>query len=96
MFIGGEGMWREHFEKKVLLLGEAYWGEERITNHCIGFGQITATVCGSKNYEVKAGIWHGRLVQLQCSCPYTWRNRKCKHMAALLFQLENWGFLNDR
>ena len=78
------------FSKEVLIRGEEYeeMGNVRIT----GFtgSQATAIVDGTYPYEVRVEFAKdGHLLRHACTCPYHEKGKCCKHIAALLFALDN-------
>lgn len=43
---------------------------------------------GTEDYEVDIEMEGGRICEMYCSCPYAEGGNNCKHMAAVLFEIE--------
>ena len=80
---------KEYFSSEILSRGYDYWKKGLIRNVCINGSNITAKVCGSEVYEVDAEIVDGMLRDASCDCPYNSTGTYCKHIAALMYYLEN-------
>ena len=50
---------------------------------------ISATVSGTELYEVEIFLDHDEVYDMDCDCPYAEDGNYCKHMAAVLYELEN-------
>lgn len=49
---------------------------------------ITATVYGSSVYNVEIRLKGGNIESMDCDCPYSMEGNNCKHMAAVLYAVE--------
>ncbi len=47
-----------------------------------------ATVHGSENYHVQIKISKEKVKEMYCDCPFAAGGKHCKHMAAMLYELE--------
>ena len=47
-----------------------------------------AVVSGSEDYSVEIVIENGKVLSMVCDCPYAEDGNNCKHMAAVLYEIE--------
>ena len=47
-----------------------------------------AVVDGSRSYHVEIQYDRGSVMDMQCDCPYAMDGKNCKHMAAVLYEIE--------
>ncbi len=87
--------WKELFRPHILERGLDYYETGAV-------GEITSTddgfqavVEGTKDYEVEIEIRDGEIQDMWCSCPYAEEGQNCKHMAAVLFEIEEKGYKGD-
>ena len=82
--------WKNLFASHILDRGENY--------HRVGVvtevkkdenGNYEAVVVGSDDYHVEINIENEEIKDLWCECPHAYDGNYCKHMAAVLFYLEN-------
>lgn len=80
--------WKSLFQAHILARGLDYYKSEAVkdierteTGYC-------ATVEGTEDYEVEIEIRDGRICDMECSCPYAKGGSYCKHMAAVLYEIE--------
>lgn len=52
-------------------------------------GVYTATVVGGDDYMVEIVFHNGNIIGMDCDCPYAMDGHNCKHMAAVLFAIED-------
>lgn len=78
--------WKKLFEAHILERGYDYYLENAVENIDISEDIIRADVIGSEDYEVEISINNGEVTDMYCSCPYALDGRKCKHMAAVLYE----------
>ena len=75
--------WKTKFQKHILERGYHYTYNvnrvKRSNNH------VEACVSGTKDYLVKVNLDN---YSMSCTCPY-FEHANCKHVAALLYYLEN-------
>ena len=81
--------WRHLFPSHILQRGEAYYDEGLVAIDEISEEKITAVVEGSEFYEVQIWINHGRVDGMDCTCPNASEGNNCKHMAAVLYEMED-------
>lgn len=81
--------WEQLFQPHILCRGEAYYEEGRVEDLTFSQGTYTATVYGTDDYTVEI-LTCGEIVEaMDCTCPYAQDGRNCKHMAAVLYAIEN-------
>ena len=80
--------WKEEFAPHILARGKKYYEERKV--RCIQRCGNTyiASVEGTEDYEVEISFAEEKIEQMRCNCPYAPENN-CKHMAAVLFSLED-------
>ena len=81
--------WKKYFEPQILVLGMDYYKSGLVMNYDRDEDSIQATVCGRYDYEVFLSLEDGEIADMQCTCPYSDRGNRCKHMAAVLFYMED-------
>lgn len=80
--------WKDLFQEHILARGEAYYFEGAVLElHKTEHG-YHAVVEGTEDYEVDIEMEGGRGCEMYCSCPYAENGNNCKHMAAVLFEIE--------
>ena len=83
--------WKEHFQPWILERGRADWKEGRIKELDRTEDLITARISGTSGeaYQVKVLLEHDDSREMTCTCPYAVKNSTCKHMAAVLFAMQD-------
>ena len=80
--------WKDLFQGHILDRGEAYYFDGAVLElHKTEHG-YHAAVEGTEDYEVDIEMEGGRVCEMYCSCPYAENGNNCKHMAAVLFEIE--------
>ncbi|WP_294578273.1 exonuclease domain-containing protein [uncultured Thomasclavelia sp.] len=79
--------WQSLFQPSIVSRGQALYQEDKVAIIFQDENQIVGNVAGSENYLVSLMIANQKIKKLSCSCPYASRGRRCKHMAALLFKV---------
>ena len=80
--------WKDLFQEHILARGEAYYFDGAVLElHKTEHG-YHAVVEGTEDYEVDIEMEGGRVCEMYCSCPYAENGNNCKHMAAVLFEIE--------
>lgn len=80
--------WKDLFQEHILARGEAYYFEGAVLElHKTEHG-YHAVVEGTEDYEVDIEMEGERVCEMYCSCPYAENGNNCKHMAAVLFEIE--------
>ena len=74
--------WKDLFQEHILDRGESYYFDGAVL-------ELHKTVVeGTEDYEVDIEMEGGRICEMYCSCPYAEGGNNCKHMAAVLFEIE--------
>ena len=81
--------WKKLFSKTILDRGYGYFLEGAVENISKEDDVISATVSGTQLYEVEIYLDNGEVSDMECDCPYAEDGNYCKHMAAVLYELEN-------
>ena len=80
---------KDDFNTRILSRGYEYY-EDGLVEYVLLKGNIvTAKVEGSETYDVSVEIDNGIFIDGDCTCPYASDGSYCKHMAALLYYLDN-------
>ena len=80
--------WRDLFQDHILARGEMYYYDGAVLElHKTEHG-YQAIVEGTEDYEVEIEIEEGEVCEMYCSCPYAEDGSHCKHMAAVLYEIE--------
>ena len=86
----------ELFEEKILERGYNYYLEDSVHEVTKNGNYYEGLVYGTEIYEVQLKInRNGNVEDMDCDCPYAEENN-CKHMAALLYYLENEGQVESK
>jgi len=80
--------WEGLFAPQILDRGLDYYQRGLVTNFVTTNGQIQANVLGTERYRVTLTVQDDQLVDADCDCPYAAEGEYCKHMAAVLFMLD--------
>lgn len=83
--------WKELFRTHILKRGLNYYEMGAVKSIEQEGNGYTAVVTGSEDYEVEIEIRDGEINDMWCSCPYAEGGNYCKHMAAVLYELEEEG-----
>ena len=81
--------WKVLFSKTILGRGKKYALEGAVEKLMKEGDRLRAIVMGTGNYLVEMSLRNGMPVAMDCTCPYASDGKNCKHMAAVLFALEN-------
>ena len=80
--------WKDLFQEHILDRGESYYFDGAVLElHKTEHG-YHGVVEGTEDYEVDIEMKGGRICEMYCSCPYAEGGNNCKHMAAVLFEIE--------
>lgn len=82
-------MWKYLFQEHILGRGIDYFIRNLVENVYIKDNMIEATVYGTEEYKVEIIKKDEEVMDLSCNCPYADAGNNCKHMAAVLFYLED-------
>ncbi len=83
--------WKRRFQELVLERGNRYYKENRVQNFRYEDEEYRARIIGSASYNVEIKIKNGDLVFARCSCPHAAKGNYCKHMAALMYAIDDKG-----
>ena len=81
--------WKNLFRKTILDRGYGYYLEGAVEDISREDDAISATVSGTELYEVEIFLDHDEVYDMDCDCPYAEDGNYCKHMAAVLYELED-------
>lgn len=86
----------ELFEEKILKRGYSYYLDDSVHDVTKNGNCYEGLVYGTEIYEVQVEIdEEGNVEDMDCDCPYAEENN-CKHMAALLYYIENDGKIESK
>lgn len=85
--------WQDEFRWIIWQRGETYYHEGAVRFLRKNGHSYHAVVEGTEDYEVDIDLL-GR--KLSCTCPYARRGENCKHMAAVLMDIEDRGMEQDK
>ena len=81
--------WRDYIPSQILKRGEEYYSDCCVEDLERNGSSYTATVEGTEDYYVVLKIENGKVKAPTCTCPYAEEHRYCKHIAAVLFEIED-------
>ena len=81
--------WRDLFKPWILERGQAYFECGQVTELEDDGNLVRAEVSGSQVYHVEIRRSGKRVERMSCDCPYADKDENCKHMAAVLYALED-------
>lgn len=82
-------MWKHLFQDHILGRGLDYFIRNLVENVYVKDNIIEATAYGTEEYKVEIVKKNDEIIELSCNCPYADGGNNCKHMAAVLFYLED-------
>ena len=80
---------KDDFNTRILSRGYEYYEDGLVEDVLLKGNIVTAKVEGSEIYDVSVEIDNGIFIDGDCTCPYASDGSYCKHMAALLYYLDN-------
>ena len=80
--------WKDLFQEHILARGEMYYYDGAVRGLRKTEHGYHAVVEGTEDYEVDIEIKEGQVDEMHCSCPYAEDGNNCKHMAAVLYEIE--------
>lgn len=80
--------WKNLFREHILERGRNYYYVGAVTEFQKTKNGYRAIVEGTEDYEVEIEIEEGNICDMYCSCPYAEDGNYCKHMAAVLYKME--------
>lgn len=81
--------WRDLFRPWILERGLDYFECGQVVGMEGEGNLVRAEVCGSQVYHVEIRHSGKRVDCMSCDCPYADKDENCKHMAAVLFAMED-------
>ena len=81
--------WKKLFREHILARGVAYYYDAAVLELQKTEHGYHAVVEGTEDYEVDIEMEEGQIYEMYCSCPYAEDGNNCKHMAAVLFEIED-------
>lgn len=86
--VTAEMEWKTKFSSTIRERGKRYYLAGNVKNFKQEGTRIQATVKGTKSYRVTIETDGSRILDMYCSCPYAEDGTYCKHMAAVLYEME--------
>ena len=80
--------WRNEFRPHILERGLNYYESGMVTDLEQTDDGYKAVVRGSEDYSVEIVIENDEVAAMFCDCPYADDGNYCKHMAAVLYEIE--------
>ncbi len=83
--------WERKFNKSILEQGKYYYTHDYVQELTYKDHVYNAKIIDSGTYRVEIKIRNNDLVYMICSCAYSKKGYYCKHMAAVMFAIEEKG-----
>lgn len=80
--------WERRFQSHILSRGWNYAADGAVSGLNKNGDTVTAVVEGTEYYRVEIGYIGSMVSEAYCSCPYAADGNWCKHMAAVLYEIE--------
>lgn len=87
--------WERLFAPHILVRGRDYYDFGAVENMQKTEDGYTAQVEGTDLYDVGIELSRNAVQDMWCTCPYAADGSRCKHMAAVLYALEDEDLLSD-
>lgn len=81
--------WKKAFRSTMLEKGMQIYNNKRVFDLKENNKRYTASVLGTKRYEVSITVQDGKIKSARCQCPVSKGMGWCEHMAAVLYAVEN-------
>lgn len=81
--------WKDLFRTHILERGLNYYEEGYVTSLEETSTGYTAVVEGTDDYDVEIEMRDDQVYDMTCTCPYAAEGNYCKHMAAVLYKIED-------
>lgn len=88
--------WEDYFEPHILERGWRYAKGGAVHNLVKHEGKVEAIVAGSEYYKVSISRAGKAINKAYCSCPYAASGSWCKHMAAVLYEADQYDAGYDK
>ena len=86
--------WERRFQSHILSRGWNYAADGAVSGLNKNGDTVTAVVEGTEYYRVEICYIGTMVSEAYCSCPYAADGNWCKHMAAVLYEIEGSEFDN--
>lgn len=83
--------WVDLFQPQIIERGLGYYQQGAVTDFQQTATEISATVLGTKTYQVTVQLDDDEVETADCTCPYAADGKPCKHEAAVLFYWDKGG-----
>ena len=87
--------WKNLFLDYILERGYEYYLDGNVYDLNFDGTTFKASVEGSDTYNVEIDVENNKVVNMDCDCPYANGHASCKHMAAVLYQIEDFDISNN-
>ena len=88
--------WEAYFAPHILMRGWDYYQEGAVTEFkAKGNEEYNAIVQGTDDYSVDIELENGTPIYMECDCPYADDGNNCKHMAAVMYAVEDYKAQNQ-
>lgn len=81
--------WKNYFTTNILERGLNYYNRGAVSNVQEIVGKYYAQVIGAVPYDVMLWVKPNKQLGMSCTCPYAQDGYRCKHMAALCYELND-------
>lgn len=88
--------WKQKFNRTILERGNEYYKQKQVHILYTSDSRYNAMVIGTSIYHVEIEVKNGEAVDMSCSCPYSEKGYYCKHMAAVMYAIEEQGGLQQK
>ena len=85
--------WKLLFKTWIIERGMKYYEDGKVELIYKNDERVVASVDGSTKYMVLIEIDKNKIKKIACDCPHASKGSNCKHMAAVLFKINE--FFND-
>ena len=79
--------WQHLFPTAILQKGREYYRANKVRSLIQDGEQYYAAVEGTSEYQVQVQIRKDQILEMSCECPYAQEGNRCKHMAAVLYEI---------
>ncbi len=80
--------WSDLFADEIIQDAVGYINDYQYKDLVVSDDELSVTILGRKEYNVKIQYKDGSIADMQCTCPYGASGVKCEHMAAACFMGE--------
>ena len=87
--------WEKIFLSNILERGYEIYHDKKVDSFELKYDAIEAVVHGEELYDVEIKLSNGDVTKMACSCPYAKYGKRCKHMAAVLYEYESYLRSNE-